>query len=86
MYSRTTSIYGVSEFRIKNNQLLISKHRFKKQKEKQKGKSEDVPMKNKLQNYFLMIRTQGEYRVNFVKIRSYGKHFVNGKGNINRNI
>ena len=38
MYSRTTSIYGVSEFRIKNNQLLISKHRFKKQKEKQKGK------------------------------------------------
>lgn len=56
MYSRTTSIYGVSEFRIKNNQLLISKHRFKKQKEK----SEDVPMKNKLQNYFPMIRTQGE--------------------------
>ena len=24
--------------------------------------------------------------MNFVKIRSYGKHFVNGKGNINRNI
>ena len=65
MYSRTTSIYGVSEFRIKNNQLLISKHRFKKQKEKtkrknKKEKSEDVPMKNKLQNYFPMIRTQGE--------------------------
>ena len=38
MYSRTTSIYGVSEFRIKNNQLLISKHRFKKQEEKTKRK------------------------------------------------
>ena len=60
MYSRTTSIYGVSEFRIKNNQLLISKHRFKKQKKNKKEKSEDVPMKNKLQNYFPMIRTQGE--------------------------
>ena len=58
MYSRTTSIYGVSEFRIKNNQLLISKHRFKKKNKKEK--SEDVPMKNKLQNYFPMIRTQGE--------------------------
>mgnify|MGYP000323321986 CR=1 FL=1 len=46
MYSRTTSIYGVSEFRIKNNQLLISKHRFKNKKKNKKGKSEDVPMKN----------------------------------------
>ena len=47
MYSRTTSIYGVSEFRIKNNQLLISKHRFKKQKEKQNNKQKQKKKKKK---------------------------------------
>lgn len=87
MYSRTTSIYGVSEFRIKNNQLLISKHRFKKQKEKnKKEKSEDVPMKNKLQNYFPMIRTQGEVLSELRENTKLWKTFCEWEGNINRNI
>ena len=42
-------------------------------------------MKNKLQQYFPMIRTEGEVLKELRKISGYGKHFADGKKNIRKN-